>query len=350
MLALCVAAAAVAGAEPAHAHSVAGVSGSNFKTRLKTVTPPTQGLEIKVIEVGSRLELVNETGREVIVLGYQDEPFLRFNRDGVFENTKSPATYLNADRKGTEAVPATADPDAPPEWRKVDSSNTARWHDHRAHWMGDRDPPNVRKAPNRAHVVYPEWKVHLRVDGQPVVASGDMRWIPPPSAAPWLVLAVVLLAGCLLAARSQRWPLFIAVVLAVLVVVDVIHEFGIGFANAGSLGAKIGSVFVGSFFAVVAWVVAVIGLRQLARRSPDGVLAAAFAGGVIALFGGVADLPSLFNSQVPFAWSASLARMSVAISLGLGFGLVGAALVAGKQHKLFASAESDLEAAADDAG
>lgn len=349
MLALSFAVVAVASAEPAHAHSVGGVSGSNFKTRLKTVTPPTNGLTIRVIEVGSRLELVNETGREVIVLGYQDEPFLRLNRDGVFENSKSPATYLNADRKGTEPVPATADPDAPPEWRKVDSGNTARWHDHRAHWMGDRDPPNVRRAPNREHVVFPEWKVQMRVDGQPVVASGDMRWIPPPSAAPWLVLALVLLGGCALAARSQRWPLIIAAALAVLVVVDVFHEFGIGFANAGSLGAKIGSVFVGSFFAMVAWVVAVVGLRQLARRSADGVLAAAFAGGVIALFGGVADLPSLFNSQVPFAWSASLARLSVAVSLGLGFGLVGAALVAGKQHKLFASATVEPEAAPDDA-
>lgn len=340
-------------AEPAHAHTVAGVSGSNFKTRVHAISPPTRGLEVNVIEVGSRLELVNDTGREVIVLGYQDEPYLRINQDGVFENTKSPATYLNADRKATQAVPATADPDAPPEWRKVASGNTARWHDHRAHWMGDRDPPNVRRAPNREHVVYPEWKVHLRVDGQPVVATGDMRWIPPPSAAPWLLLAAALLAACLLAARSSRWAPLLAAALAVLLVVDLFHEFGIGWANAGPATTKVSRVVVGSFFAVVAWVVAVIALRQLARKAPDGVLAAAFAGAVIALFGGVGDLPSLFNSQVPFAWSAPLARLSVAVSLGLGFGLVGAAVVAGKRHGLFASdpepdPEPEPAAAADD--
>lgn len=334
---VCLAVAAVAEASPASAHSVAGVSGTNFKTRLKSVTPPVDGLFMSVIEVGSRLELVNKSGKEIVVLGYQDEPYLRIGPDGVFENTRSPATYLNADRKATLPVPANADPDAPAEWRKVSAENVVRWHDHRAHWMGDRDPPPVRRNPGREHVVFPEWKVELRVDGQPVMASGDMRWIPPPSAAPWLVLAVVLLIGCLLAARSTSWAPLLLVALSVLLVVDVVHEFGIGWANAGSVSVKVGRVVLGSFFAVVAWVVAVIGMRQLAKRVPDGVLLAAFAGLVVALFGGLGDLPSLFNSQVPFAWSPALARFSVAVSLGLGFGLVGAAVVAGSRHKLFAA-------------
>ena len=50
------------------------------------------------------------------MLGYQDEPYLRVGPDGVFENRRSPAVYLNANRRGSTAVPRSADPDAEPDW------------------------------------------------------------------------------------------------------------------------------------------------------------------------------------------------------------------------------------------
>ena len=58
-------------ASPAAAHSVAGVSPTNLQTHLKSVEPAVPGLEVKVIEAGSRLELRNTTGREALVLGYK---------------------------------------------------------------------------------------------------------------------------------------------------------------------------------------------------------------------------------------------------------------------------------------
>src|SRR5439155_10614063 len=42
-------------AAPASAHSVSGVSATNFHTHLKSVTPAVPGLEVKVVEAGSRL-------------------------------------------------------------------------------------------------------------------------------------------------------------------------------------------------------------------------------------------------------------------------------------------------------
>ena len=39
-----------------------------------------------------------------------------------------------------------ADPKAAPLWREVSSGTTAIWHDHRAHFMGNEDPPEVRLA------------------------------------------------------------------------------------------------------------------------------------------------------------------------------------------------------------
>ena len=66
------------------------------------------GLRVDVVDAGSRLELENRTGETVQVLGYSDEPYLRIERDGVFENRRSPTLYANADRKGSAAVPASA--------------------------------------------------------------------------------------------------------------------------------------------------------------------------------------------------------------------------------------------------
>ena len=49
--------------QPASAHSVAGISGTNFLTTIKGVSPAIPGLTVRPVEAGSRIELVNETGR-----------------------------------------------------------------------------------------------------------------------------------------------------------------------------------------------------------------------------------------------------------------------------------------------
>ena len=49
------------------------------------------------------------------------------------------------------------------------------------------------------------------------------------------------------------------------------------------------------------------------------------AGLLVALLGGVSDISALSRSEVPFGFGAGLARLTVAASLGLGFGLAVAA-------------------------
>ena len=76
----------------------------------------------------------------VMVMGYQDEPYLRFRADGVvLENQRSPTTYLNQSRYGTTA-PSGADPALPPDWLPVGQNGRYAWHDHRAHWMSQEPP------------------------------------------------------------------------------------------------------------------------------------------------------------------------------------------------------------------
>ncbi|HEY5165460.1 MAG TPA: hypothetical protein VIJ44_05880, partial [Acidimicrobiia bacterium] len=100
----------VAAAEPAGAHGVAGIQPSNFDTRVLAVVPVTTGIHVQAVDLGNKLQLDNHTGRDVVVLGYDDEPYLRVGPAGVFENVRSPAVYLNRTRTGNVPVPASADP------------------------------------------------------------------------------------------------------------------------------------------------------------------------------------------------------------------------------------------------
>jgi hypothetical protein len=77
-------------------------------------------------------------------------------------------------------APAQADPAAPPQWQRLGGGDQVAWYDHRTSWMEAGDPPAVRAAPDRSHVVIPTWQVDLRVGGQPVRVIGDVRWVPGP--------------------------------------------------------------------------------------------------------------------------------------------------------------------------
>ena len=75
------------------------------------------------------------------------------------------------------------------------------------------------------------------------------------------------------------------------------------------------------------WAGGGLAIAWLLRRRPDGLSAAALAGLVVALLGGVSDAGALSHSEVPFGFGAGLARLAVAASMGLGFGLALAAVL-----------------------
>src|SRR4051812_1379556 len=181
----------VVAAQPAAAHDVPGIKPSNFETTVRGTTPRVAGLTVRPIDLGNELELRNGTGADVVVLGYQGEPYLRVGPRGVFENRLSPATYLNRTRDGKTRVPGDADPAAVPEWNRLASGTVARWHDHRAHWMGTDDPPEVARAPDQRHVV-DHWSLQLRRGTQDVTVAGDLLWLPGPSPWGWVLGALAI--------------------------------------------------------------------------------------------------------------------------------------------------------------
>jgi hypothetical protein len=195
-------------APDAGAHGEAGRA-TGFTSAIERVTPPVDGLELRVLDSDDRLYLENRTGAEVIVLGYDEEPYLRFAEGAVYRNVRSPAVYLNADRYALGAVPESANPDAAPVWRRVRAGSHHEWHDHRIQWMSTIPPDAVRADPDRAQHVF-DWHVPITVDGRAVTIAGSLDYAPVdegPTAWVWvaatLPLAAALLAWAVLRGRLR---------------------------------------------------------------------------------------------------------------------------------------------------
>jgi hypothetical protein len=307
------------GAAPAAAHAVGGAQASNYQTRILSIQPGVPGLTVEVVDAGARLRVRNHTGREVTVLGYAGEPYLRVGPAGVFENRRSPATYLNRARINPAPPPPDASADAPPLWRRVGDGDTVTWHDHRAHWMGASDPPAVKATPRRTQVVVPAWQSELRVGNQPVRVSGDLRWVPGPSPWPWLAIAVAWLVLVLLAGRQRAWPRLLAVLTGLLIAVDVVHTVGIWTGTSASAATK-AYASLGSW---AGWILGGLAIHRLLGPHPRRASIYLALGAVLmADVGGIGDLGSLYRSQLAVALPDPLTRTLVATTLGLGVGLV----------------------------
>jgi hypothetical protein len=184
--------------------------------------------------------------------------------------------------------------------------------------MGATDPPEVKAAPNRTQVVVPGWQVELRVGGQPVRVSGDLRWIPGPSPWPWLAIAVAWLLLVLVAGRQRRWPQLLAVLTGLLIAVDAVHTVGIWTGSSASAAAK-ASASLGSW---AGWVLGGLAVYRLLGPHPRRASIYLLLGAVLmADVGGIGDLGSLYRSQLAVALPDPLTRALVATTLGLGVGL-----------------------------
>jgi hypothetical protein len=273
------------------------------------------------------MELRYSGTKTVYVIGLADDQFLRIDRRGVYENLNSTATYIFKTRDGVDP-PDTIDPRDPPVWRKVSSGRTARWHDHRVHWMGKTNPPQVKRAPDDEHVIVPDWQLTITEGATRSTVHGSLVWVPGPNAVPWFLFALVLLAGMVVIGARGAPFTPVALVAAALIVVDIVHAYAIGFANAGGIPTRLGQTFAASIVSIPGWIVGAGGVWLLLRRRVDGFFAIVFTGLIVAVVGGVADLNNLSKSQIAFALPSAWARPIVAVSLGLGFGVAAASALA----------------------
>jgi hypothetical protein len=319
-------------ADPAGAHGVAGIQPSNFATEVQRIVPAVPGLSVHAIDLGNKLQLDNHSSRDVIVLGYDNEPYLRVGPGGVYQNDRSPAVYLNRTRTGNVPVPRSADPNAPPTWHKIGDGTTVRWHDHRAHWLASTNPPEVQANPGARHLVQ-RWTLTLVRANIRITVHGDVVWVPGPSPWSWVALAVALAAGLVALGLTRVDRAAVAVALAAMLVGETAHVLGSwegttvsGVTKLAASAYALGGIAVGALALV--WV-----LRRGVRAAAPLLL---LTGLFLALAGGLADVTVLYRSQLPTTLPDTWARLEVAAVIGLGVGvaILGAVRLRATPHRI----------------
>ena len=160
--AFAVALAALAVAAPASAHQ----GNPDFLSEVGAIEPSRDGISVEILNRDDALLLHNTSGEDIVILGYEDEPYARLRADGTVEvNENSEAYYLDEDRFAKVDVPEGLDAETPPKWKAVSRSGRFEWHDHRAHWMGEGRPPQVTNPDERTKVF--DWEVPTTVGGRP---------------------------------------------------------------------------------------------------------------------------------------------------------------------------------------
>ena len=192
-------------ATPVAAHG-RGTESTNFRSRI-TAAPEIPGVTWSIYGGDQYLAVHNTTDTEVIVEGYEGEPYARIGPEGVLVNLASEATYVNEDRYAQVAVPAEVGRDFEPRWDTVFEEPTFAWHDHRIHWMSAQLPPAVTDPSERVTVPMGteesgEWSVPFTHGDDTYEVRGVLEWVPPPSPVPWLGLALVLTLPALLGLRN----------------------------------------------------------------------------------------------------------------------------------------------------
>ena len=313
--------AALSLAGPASAHVGGGAAGSDYDAEVTSVTPELPGVRVRILQFGDELELVNRGDTEVVVPGYDDEPYLRIGPDGVWRNERSPATWINLDRYGRVSLPEDADSDAQPEWVQVSSEPHYVWHDHRTHWMSpDLLPPAVAADPTVAHTVF-EWSVPLRQGDTEATVAGELTWTPPPS--PWLIwpvyVALVLLAAA--AGLLARGPRPLGALLLVGAAAALWHAATTPEPSI-TVSSHAGAIVSALLPALTAAVVAGIGFvaARRGRGAMTGLMAVVL--GWLLLVQGLPDVDALWSAHVLTGGPEPVARVAVALLVALGAGFV----------------------------
>lgn len=167
---------------------------TDYRTTVTAIEPATDAIAVDVVGGDAFLRIEVEPGHDVVVLGYDDEPYVHILDDGTIEhNLRSYATYYNEERYGRTDVPDIVDNAAPPEWERIGDGGTWAWHDHRAHWMGTEPPIGLEPGDSLPPQVVP-----IVVDGAPVDIVVSITLVDAPSLVPVIFGGIIGLGLALL--------------------------------------------------------------------------------------------------------------------------------------------------------
>jgi hypothetical protein len=263
--------------------------------------PSRPGIRIDVLDGNRKLRLDVEPSRSLVVRGLLGEPFLRFRRDGVWADPRSPTTA--ADRIVSSGHAA--------GWVRLTRGHSFSWHDHRL------APPRGLPAGSTAPFSLPVF-----LDGRPTAIDGVFTSVPRPAWWPWLAGAVVALAVILvLARRAPARRTGLAWLTAVAAAAGAALA-SVGFAMEVSVGAA--SQWVQVAFAGVLLLVACSG--AFARRTLRSWTASLVGAAAVVL--SLRQIVVFWHGVVISALSPTVTRLAVAVALAGGIAAAGVSFAA----------------------
>ena len=168
---------AVGPAGAASAHGGPAGDAVHYRSRVVSVVPDVPGLTVELARDGSWIRVRNSTDVELVVLGYDGEPYVRLGPDGAAENVASVTSRVNG-VFGSGLVTQDA-PDAPRPaavtWESRGLEPVMTWHDARTQYAGTARPAAVAQEPARAHHLT-GWTVRGRYGDAPFVVTGTLDW------------------------------------------------------------------------------------------------------------------------------------------------------------------------------
>ena len=324
-----------------------------YRSTVDAIDPAADSVRAEIIGGDAVLELRVGEGHEVVVEGYQGEPYLRFRPDGTVErNVRSPATYVNESRDGAVDLPDGVDAEtaetAEPDWELVADDGTYAWHDHRVHWMGGERPVGAEPGDWTR-----PWAVDLVVDGTESRITGTLALVEGVSPLPWAALALASAAAAALVGR--RRPVVTAAAAAL---VACALAVAVGWAQYDAAPAGAGANRLLVVVPALGLVAAAVGLGftlrspggdgRLARGRPERATVAAtatLAAAATAAGWCVLRLEVLWRPVLPTDVSYGLDRAGTAVALGLAVAAAGLVVWASGR-----SAQGEARAAAIAAG
>ncbi len=223
-------------AVPALAHE----GDPNYRSVVRDVTPPTDGLTASVLDHDDALSIVNQSGKDVTVVDQQGRPYARLLADGTVQvnarsalaagenapsgphgqdahdsadaNLYASVTLLahGADEHGTDEHGAGEAGTAGVDWVTIDKTGRYRWHDPRIKYRARPVPPQVTDQTKETKVF--DWRVPIVVAGEPGAIAGTLTWVGEPGAGSSfptaavvsLVVLVLLAVGAVVLVRRRR--------------------------------------------------------------------------------------------------------------------------------------------------
>lgn len=192
---------------PSHLGSGDDVQPRNTEAVVTSVSPQLpDGVKVDIVGTDTFVR-VRSNGHEVVIPGYEQEPYIEISTaNEVRVNVNSITYLLNQTRYGSNVPEVTADE---VQWETVSTNGEYMWHDHRVHWMSQKPP-----APMNGDGLIQTWVIPLTVDSQAITVSGELYLRDAASRLWWGIGALVLIAAVVLSIANRRALLILLLVIS----------------------------------------------------------------------------------------------------------------------------------------